>query len=513
MAYHTGLYLFLFLPAALLAYQIAPSKSRWKILLLLGYGFFYLISRNLVVYILGTTIFTHYISLWILAEQKKGREGQKRARRVLVFGVVGLLGVLGYLKYYHFFAQNVNLLTGQMLGESFLPAKTLLLPIGISFYTLQAIGYMADVYWGKIKEEPNLGKLALFLCFFPQLMEGPISMYSQTADQLWSGKGITVQNLWNGGVRILWGLFKKVLIADRLSVLAGMVFDHDQNYGGLVIAAGAVAYTIQLYMEFSGCMDIVIGSGRMFGVFLPENFRQPFAAQSAAEFWRRWHITLGAWLKTYVFYPVSVSGMVKRWNQFGRKHCGKYLTKLGISALALFPVWLCNGLWHGPRWSYIFFGMYYFAILMAGIAIEPVRDRFLKFCHIREDSWYWRGLRIWKTWGIIFIGELFFRANGFRAGLGMFVRIFQDFSLAPLWDDTFLNLGLGIGDIYVIAVGCLVVGAYGMLRERGVVREVSMEKLKLPVRWGICYGLILALIIFGAYGTGYQKVDLIYAGF
>ena len=139
-------------------------------------------------------------------------------------------------------------------------------------------------------------------------------------------------------------------------------------------------------MEFSGCMDIIIGSGKMFGVTLPENFRQPFFSKSAAEFWRRWHITLGVWFKTYVFYPVSVSGIVKKWNKFGKKHCGKYLTKLGISALCLFPVWICNGLWHGARWSYIFYGMYYFVILLAEVAVEPLRDNILEICHLDKNA-------------------------------------------------------------------------------------------------------------------------------
>ena len=247
-----------------------------------------------------------------------------------------LLGVLGYLKYAPFLVRNLNFLAEKMLGGELFTVQKLLLPVGISFYTLQAVGYLADVYWGKIKAETHPGKLALFLGFFPQIMEGPISMYSQTADQLWEGKALSSADLWNGGARILWGLFKKLVIADRLYIPVRQIFGHYQDYGGLITAAGAVAYTIQLYMEFSGCMDIVIGSGRMFGIRLPENFRQPFASADAAEFWRRWHITLGTWLKTYVFYPVSMSGPVKRWNQFGRTHCGKYITKLGVSA------WRCS---------------------------------------------------------------------------------------------------------------------------------------------------------------------------
>lgn len=529
MAYHTTLYLFVFLPIVLLAYQVTPKKIRWLTLLLSGYVFFWMISGKLVIYLIGTAIFTHYIGVWLgdLKLQSKmettGKDRRecaeikqkykKKEKMVLAGGVVLLLSILGYLKYYNFFAGNVNAVLEATGSPILLKAKELLLPVGISFYTLQAISYMADVYWEKIPAQQHPGKIALFLGFFPQIMEGPISMYAQTTDALWEGRPLTGEHLSKGAVRILWGLFKKMIIADRLYVLVTAVFENYEQYSGVVIAAAAIAYTIQLYMEFSGCMDIIIGTGKMFGVDLPENFRQPFASRNAAEFWRRWHITLGIWFKTYVFYPVSVSGIVKKWNRFGRKYLGKYITKLGVSALALFPVWLCNGLWHGPRWSYIFYGMYYFVILLGGIALEPVRNKFIKICRINEDAFYFKIPRILKTWMIIFTGELFFRANGLSAGLKMFRSIFRDFELHKLWDGTFLTFGLDKADYLIIAAGCAAVALVGMIKERELLGEDGLTKLYLPVRWAVYYGLILAVVIFGAYGIGYQQVDLIYAGF
>lgn len=529
MAYHTTLYLFVFLPIVLLAYQVTPKKIRWLTLLLSGYVFFWMISGKLVIYLIGTAIFTHHIGVWLadLKLQSKmettgkdrrecaaiKKQYKKKEKMVLAGGVILLLSILAYLKYYNFFERNVNVMLEAAGSPIFLTAKELLLPIGISFYTLQAIGYMADVYWEKIPAQQHPGKIALFLGFFPQIMEGPISMYSQTSDALWEGRPITGNNLSKGIVRILWGLFKKMIIADRLYVLVTTVFENYEQYSGVIIAAAAIAYTIQLYMEFSGCMDIIIGSGKMFGVDLPENFRQPFAARNAAEFWRRWHITLGTWFKTYVFYPVSVSGIVKKWNRFGRKYLGKYITKLGVSALALFPVWLCNGLWHGPRWSYIFYGMYYFVILLGGIALEPVRNKFINICRMNEDAFYFKIPRILKTWMIIFVGELFFRANGLYAGLKMFRSIFRDFGLHKLWDGTFLTFGLDKADYLIIAAGCAVVVFVGMIKERELLGEAGLMKLYLPARWAVYYGLILAVVIFGAYGIGYQQVDLIYAGF
>ncbi|MCU0081158.1 MBOAT family O-acyltransferase [Extibacter muris] len=529
MGYHTSLYLFVFLPIALLAYQFTPKKMRWLTLVLSGYVFFWMISGKLVIYLIGTTIWTHYIGIWLanLKMQCKihtiGKEKQeieitqkqyrKKERLVLASGILLILSVLAYLKYYNFFVRNVNVLLDTADSPILLQAKTLLLPIGISFYTLQAIGYMADVYWEKISAQQHLGKIALFLGFFPQIMEGPISMYSQVTESLWEGQGITGENLSQGTVRVLWGLFKKMIIADRLYVFVSAIFNYYENYSGVIIIAAAVGYTVQLYMEFSGCMDIIIGSGKMFGVTLPENFRQPFVSRNAAEFWRRWHITLGTWFKTYIFYPVSVSKIVKKWNRFGRKKLGKYVAKVGVSAIALFPVWLCNGLWHGPRWSYIFYGMYYFVILLGGIMLEPVKDKWIKICHINEEALYYKIPQILKTWVIIFIGELFFRANGLRAGWQMFKSIFQSFEFQKLWDGTFLTFGLDKADLIVIFAGCIVVAIVGMIKERNLLGELGIKRLWLPIRWAIYYGLILTIVIFGAYGNGYQQVDMIYAGF
>ncbi|MDD3278780.1 MAG: MBOAT family protein [Lachnospiraceae bacterium] len=510
MAYHTSIYLFLFLPVVLLLYQITPRKIRPFVLLAAGYVFFWIISGELVWYLILTTLFTHYIAIWIEGTEVKNKKGRKR---ILIFGILVLLGVLGYLKYYNFFAQNVNRVLDQVHPGVAITMKMIVLPIGISFYTLQAIGYMVDVYWKKIPAEKNLAKVALFLGFFPQIMEGPISMYPQTSQQLWKGDPITLENLTGGSLRIIWGLFKKMIIADRLYLVVQAVFEHYDKYNGVVIAAAAVAYTVQLYMEFSGCMDIVLGSGQILGVTLPENFRQPFASRNAAEFWRRWHITLGVWLKTYVFFPVSTSRIVKRWNHFGKTHLSKHMTKLGISAIALFPVWLGNGLWHGARWSYLFYGMYYFTILLLGIAVEPIRDQILKVCRINQDAVWWRMLQIGKTWMIIFTGELFFRANGLRAGYRMFRSIFENFTLDKLWDGTFLSFGLDKADYFIVFCGCLCVAIVGIIRERSLLDTQQMQKVCLPVRWAVYYGLIIAVILFGAYGVGYQQVDLIYAGF
>lgn len=292
MAYHTSIYLFVFLPLALLSYQLTPKRKRWTTLLVFSYIFFWMISGRLVFWLIGISLFTHYTGVWltwmklkckketaVLTRQESKvirQEYKKKEKMILIFGILCLLSVLVSLKYYNFFAENVNNILNISGIDFNFEIKTLLVPVGLSFYTLQAIGYMADVYWEKTEVYWHPGKTLLFLSFFPQIMEGPICAYDQTAEDLWRGDPIRSENLLTGSRRILWGLFKKMIIADRLNLLVKGIFDSGGQYHGIMIVIGAVAYTIQLYMEFSGCMDMIIGSGKMFGVTLPENFRQPF---------------------------------------------------------------------------------------------------------------------------------------------------------------------------------------------------------------------------------------------
>ncbi|MBE5970379.1 MAG: MBOAT family protein [Lachnospiraceae bacterium] len=528
MAYHEAAYLLVFLPIVLIAYHFTAKKFKWFVLLLAGYAFFFLFSKKLIVFLFATTLLVFVGGRIILKIKEKSKiacetaqpSDIKRLKKkyanyskcVLVLVIIILVATLGYLKYYNFFAENINALAGMPEGQFVLAPKHLILPIGISFYTLQAIGYMVDVYWEKVGREP-LGKVALFLAFFPQIMEGPISLYSQTADQLYAGNPVKWENLKSGALRILWGLFKKMVIADRLNILVSALYDNYSQFNGAFIALAAISYTVQLYMEFSGCMDIIIGSGRMFGINLPENFRQPFFSKGASEFWRRWHITLGVWFKTYIFYPVSMSKACKKWNKFGKKHVGKWLTMFVSSAICLFPVWICNGLWHGAKWSYIFYGIYYFVIILLEVGLEPVRKKVINALHIADTAVWYNVVRVAKTWIIIFVGELFFRADTLTAGFEMFKSMFRGFSFSQFANGALLNLGMDKADFLAVIAGCIVVAIVGVINEKKLLGKVGMARFKMPIRWAIYYALIVAIVIMGAYGDGYNKVDMIYAGF
>lgn len=529
MAYHTLLFLLVFLPLVLLIYQTMPRKFRPAVLLAAGYAFFFSFSRFLFVYLIGATIVMYAAGLLVdrmqqrFKEQKKGMERDAvkalkkrvtaRERWVVAGGVVLLVGVLAVVKYYNFFAQNLTELLHLFSIEGGLKTVTFLQPIGISFYTLQAVSYIVDVYEGKIRADRNFGRVALYMAFFPQIMEGPIARYEQTAAALWQGTPLSYRNLSMGAQRILWGLFKKIVIADRLNVVVSDIFTYYQNYDGSILALGAVAYTTQLYNEFSGCMDIVIGTAEMFGVALPENFRQPFLSKNVSEFWRRWHVTLGAWLKDYIFYPVSLSGWVKKLGNRAKERFGKHGAKIVVSAAALFPVWLINGLWHGPQWSYIFFGMYYFVLIMAGIVLEPLTARFHERHQRLAAHKGFMVFQIVRTTILVVIGELFFRAPGPKQGLVMLKQILTNFHISALFSAPMAELGLDIHDAVLIFAAVGIVFAVGLLHEKGIHIRERIEKLPTPIRWCSYYALILGNLIFGAYGDGYLEVDLIYANF
>lgn len=529
MSYSLPTYFMVFLPVTGVCYQLAPQRHRWKVLLAASWVFFWSISHGLIVYLLVSILLMHYFGLWMDAIQKEGdslssslpraerkavrQEYTKKQKSVLTLGIVSELGILLVLKYAGFFCANVGTLLKLLHCPLRLPVPAFAVPIGISFYTMQAMSYLWDVYHQRCPADRNLGRLALYMSFFPSLMEGPICRVSQTANALWEGKGITYHSLTFGVQRMLWGMAKKIILADRLDILVKNLFSDYSSADGGIIALGMVCYTYQLYMDFSGTIDIVIGSAEIFGISLPENFRQPFFSTSVSEFWRRWHITLGAWFRDYIFYPVSLSAPMKKLAKNGRKKLGNHFGSLCASSVALFFVWSCNGLWHGAAWSFIFFGMYHFFWILAENIAEPFTPLVLSKLHIEQNGTIWRMVQIGKTILLVNIGELFFRATTLTDGMAMFRKMVTNFTFASFQDGGYLKLGLDGKDFVVALVGMVIVWVVGCLHEKGISIREETDKLNLPLRWMIWYALLLALVLFGAYGSNYAPVDPIYAGF
>lgn len=529
MTYWNLVFLGIFLPLTIIIYNLVPQKHRWKVLLIASYLFFCSVSGGLIIYLLITTLLMYAFGKGFTALQNK-RDGilqntekekkkaikeiyTKKQRKLLILLIIIQVGILVILKYSTFLGTNINTLFNALNIPIQLHITQFLIPIGISFYTLQAVSYIMDVYKGKIKADNNLGRLALFISFFPQIMEGPICRYSQTAESLWEGKKTTYERLSFGSQRILWGLMKKIVIADRLNLFIMEIFNNFQAYDGGMIAIGMVLYTLQLYMDFSGTMDIAIGIAEIFGVKLPENFRQPFFSKSISDFWTRWHITLGTWLRDYIYYPVSLSNKCKKITTKARKKFGNYYGPMISSAIALFCVWICNGIWHGSAWNYIFFGMYHFAIILSGKIIEPLVKKVTDKLHINRKHFIYVGLQIVRTTILVFIGELFFRANRLKDGLEMFANMVTNFSLNSIFDGKIFQLSMGRSDFLIIAIMVIVLFVVGILKEKGIDIRKSIAKRNIVVRWIIYYALILTIIVFGAYGVGYKPVDPMYAQF
>lgn len=529
MSYFSPIYFVLFLPVVALIYSVVPKKAKPYILLGSSYVFFWMLSGKLLAYLLFSTASIHHFGLWLdkIQTEKKAavkllpREERKPLKKkfdtkqnlVVAFAVLVHIGLLAVLKYTPFFATNVNTLLAHINPEICVPVPHFMIPIGISFYTLQAVAYITDVRRGVIKADTNLPRLALFMGFFPQLMEGPIVRYENTAISLFEGRKIEYKNFVFGVIRIAYGIMKKIVVADRLNDFVKTVFDDFEKYDGGIIAIAAIAYTCQLYMDFSGAIDVALGSADIFGIRLPENFRQPFFSKSISDFWSRWHITLGTWFKDYIFYPLSLSKGLKKLTGWGRKHLGNHFGPLIAGSIALFCVWLSNGLWHGAAWMYIFFGMYHFALIVLANIFEPVFKKVAENLHINRNHGPYVAFRIVKTTILVVFGELFFRAHGLAEGLQMFKKIFTDFSFSGIASGQIDKAGLDICDIAIVLVTVIIVFIIGVLKEKGINVRENLTQKNIVIRWAVLLALIFFVIIFGAYGAGYVPVAPMYADF
>lgn len=501
------------LAAAVAAYYAFPKKARWAVLLFFSGLFYLLVSTYLAVFFVTTSASVYCAARFLLRPVPDGADEtavKKYARRNKAW--VGLaiafnLAILGVLKYFNFFGENLNSLLALTGTQVRIPALRIALPLGISFYTLTAIGYMVDVYRGKYAAEKNFGKLCLFLGFFPQILEGPICRYDQTGGQLFEGHSADYKGMLFGMQRILWGLFKKMIVADRLYLLVNTVGNAPSEYSGIASLLFIFCYTVRLYADFSGFIDIAIGSGELFGVRLPENFRQPFFAKSAQEFWQRWHITLGTWLKEYVFYPVALSPRVTRPAAKLKKRFRNHFTKMLPTVIALFAVWLCNGLWHGPEWKYIVYGMYYFVIIVAGMLTEPLMRKLYAKCRIDPQNIALRVFRHIRTLLIIFVGETIFGANNLADAITILGSVFR-----PYHGSVFA-LGLDYKEWIVALLGMGAMLAAGIAKERGIHIRDRMAQAVLPVRWASYLALAAFIVVFGAYGGMYSAVPFIYGNF
>lgn len=519
MSYNSIMFFAVFLPTIIILYQLCKEKYRWIVLLVASYAFFIYASGILLLYNILSVVIT-YATAWIIdkislvkaGDKQEKKRNTRRRKQYLAVGIVLNFLILLILKYTNFLGQGISGMLGG-LGVSWEYKNiSFLVPIGISYYTMQAVSYMIDVYRGTVKREKNIFKLSLYLSFFPTILEGPITRFSDISDTMFAGVPVSYENLTKGYGRILWGLFQKVVIADHMAIGVQKIFDSGNMYDGSVILYGAVLCTLQLYMDFAGTIDIVIGSARIFGIKLPENFRQPFFAKNAGDFWHRWHITLGTWFKDYIFYPISFAKPMAKLSKNVKKIFGMGVSRMFTPTVALFCVWISNGLWHGPKGTYIFYGMYYFVLIFIENLLEKPIMKKSEQLKINMNSFAVKAFRFVKLFIIVIIGEMMFRAETVAVGFDMLKRIFTDFHISA-FIGSLSDLVLEPYDYAIMFFGMVIVAIVSILREKNISISVKIGKLPKPVRWVIWYAAIFTVIIFGAYGPGFDAIAMMYAAF
>jgi alginate O-acetyltransferase complex protein AlgI len=381
MLFSSIIFLVFFLPALIVIYTIVPKKWKNTILLLFSIVFYSWGAPKFIFVILGTTFIDFYLVRWM------DRIDKRSTRRMLLFLSVSInLGLLLYFKYSNFFVENLNVVLGHFFHFKITGFAKLILPLGISFYTFETITYVVDVYRKVHKPLDNVWDYQLYILLFPKLIAGPIVRYHEIADQITDrSANDTIDDKLTGFYRFVIGLSKKVLIANQLGLQADAIFSSNYHMLNSCTAwVGALAYTFQIYFDFSGYSDMAIGLGRILGFKFPENFNNPYISQSITEFWRRWHMSLGRWMKNYLYIPLGGNRVNSKWRLY----------------FNLWVVFLLSGLWHGASWSFVFWGAYHGAFLV-------MERGFL----IRAFERTGKLFRTLFTFLIVLIGWVFFRVD------------------------------------------------------------------------------------------------------
>lgn len=472
-----------FSAGVILLYYLLPLKIRWTVLLAGSVVFMALAGRQGLAHITAVALI-----MWgggLLLRRHK-------SRALLAACLIPTLGALVFLKY----------------GPAVCGAE-LLLPLGLSYFTFQSAGYLIDVYRGKAAAQKNPLRAWLFIGYFPQLAQGPISTWKALGGQLFRGNRFDPEGFVSGFLLLLWGYFKKLVIADRLAATTDALLKGGELPGWFVLG-GVILYTVRLYMDFSGGMDVVRGLSRMLGIELPENFRRPFFSQSVAEYWRRWHITLGAWFRSYLLYPLATSRAGIALGKAASGPLGKKTGRTLPSALATLLVFLLVGVWHTANWNAVIYGAYFGLVMAVSMLLDPLWKTIRSTLGLPQNGWM-KPVRLIRTWGLILLAQYFAFTLNPAQSMTLLAQTFQpwDFSgfsarvtavMAPL-------------EWIIAGVGCLAVLIVDLLCERKIDLCGGLARARFYLRWPVLLLLILAIAVFGMYGAGYDGAAFLYTRF
>lgn len=487
---------FVFVLVLMAAYHLLPCKRRWIVIPVFNILFYLTYGTAAVCFLAVTMLLTYTMGILLNCtddrfgalrracadkEQKKKFKADcvKTKKRIMLVGLFVDFALWFLFKF------------TSLLSFS---------PLGISIYTFIAAGYCIDVYRGKYRAEKNLLKYCSFVSFFPHIVQGPFSRYDALKETLFEGHRFDFDRLEQGLIRIVWGCFKKLVIADRMKVMIDMILPRDSGYGGVYVFLLFVLLPIQLYADFSGYMDIVAGICHMMGIRLQENFKQPFFARSIDEFWRRWHITLGAWFRDYLFYPVSMSRVVQKISARSKNLLSPALVRMIPSYIALFFVWSATGLWHGKSWNFLLWGWINLLCIASGMQFKPLYERIKGRLHITEENKCWRLFQMVRTFLIFGFAEM---VSDIPSIYGIWTKcrsLLCERNWYLLAKPLQLFPDLETRDLVILGIGILFMLILDILKEKNVDIYGAAGRLPVFFRYLGYVSLLYAVILFGYAG-------------
>jgi alginate O-acetyltransferase complex protein AlgI len=520
-----------FIALLFIIYYVIPKKYQWMLLLGASYLFYSFAGVEYLLYILLTTVSTYVVSRKIskLAqvqlqyltehkgelskEEKKAYKASIKSKqwKWLLFCLLLNFGVLAVLKYTNFVIANINYISNAVGIGTQLSFLKLALPMGISFYIFQTMGYIIDVYRGKYPAERNIFKLALFVSFFPQLVQGPISRFDDLSKTLFQEHSYDSRNVNFGLQRIMWGFFKKMVIADRILVAVNTIIRDPETYQGVFVLVGMLFYAFELYADFTGGIDITIGIGEVLGIKIKENFDRPYFSKSITEYWRRWHITMGTWFKDYLFYPISVSRPMLDLSKFSRQRFGNAIGKRIPVYISTMIVWFATGIWHGANWNFIVWGLMNGVVILVSQEFEPFYEWFHKKFNVKHTFGF-RLFQVVRTVLLMSSLRMFDCYRDVPLTFKMFGTMFTKFNISELFNGSLMSLGLSRADYVVLLVSLVILLAVSLLQGKGSVRCMLAEKPQV-VHYVVYYALTISILLLGAYGVGYDASQFIYNQF
>lgn len=512
----------IFALSLLVLYYLLPGKLQWPLLLIASYCFYLWAGIEYLGFILVTTLTTYGCTRIMAAalsrqeaylfqnkaslsrEEKKQYKARVKSRnRVwMILCLVINFGMLAVCKL------CIGSAFGELIKETGASFLTLGLPLGISFYMFQSMGYVVDVYRGTVAAEKNFFKVALFVSYFPQLIQGPISKFSQVGSQLCEHHPFDGKQVSFGLQRMLWGYFKKLVIADRIAV--AVIALRGPEYTGMGFFLLTVFYAVQIYADFTGGIDMTVGLSQALGITLPENFIRPFFSKNIAEYWRRWHISLGEWMKAYIFYPISVSNPMLKLSKAARARMGNFGKRLPVYVASV-ATWLCTGIWHGVTPNFVLWGMMNCFVIVVSEELAPLYEKFHNRFHLKEKPLYgaFEILRMFLLMNLIRIVDLFPNVKDYFSRMWSLLS-FSNFAM--LWDGRMLKLGLSALDYGVLLGGIAVMFTVSLVQEKkGGVRQLLWTRPVL--RYSLMLLLLIAVLLLGHYGIGYNASNFIYNQF